>query len=96
MVRTWHSEEFWNNLERLVSTTVEQALREPKARRAAVIEYLHNIEEMARLEPDRRQTLQIIASGRSLLGERSSAKFHPGPFDTSVSRGDRSAPGMVV
>lgn len=90
MISTWHSEEFWINLERLVSATVEQALRESGARRAAVIEYLENIEEMARREPDRRQTLQILASGRNLLGERSGIRPPRDSFGGPLRPGQRA------
>jgi hypothetical protein len=61
---------FWDNLERVVSAKVESALRDRGARREPVIEYLRHLEEMVRSECDRRQTVQIIASGRSLLGDR--------------------------
>lgn len=96
MISTWHSEEFWVGLERLVSATVEEALREPEAPRATVIAYLRDIEEMAQLEPDRRQTLQIIASGRSLLGDRSGAGFPAGPFEDQSHRRGRTAPGAMA
>lgn len=94
MISTLHSEEFWTSLERVVSATVEEALREPQAPRATVIAYLRNIEEMAQLEPDRRQTLQIIASGRSLLGDRTEAGVPSVPFESQPRGGGRPAPGL--
>ncbi len=73
MTGTQRPEEFWLHLERIVSAKVERALRDRQVSRAPVIDYLRQVEEMVRLESGRRQTVQIIASGRSLLGDRGAA-----------------------
>jgi hypothetical protein len=65
-----HPDGFWDHLERIVSDKVEHALRNRSVRREPVIEYLRHLEELARRDGERRQTVQIIASGRSLLGDR--------------------------
>ncbi|GJE39884.1 hypothetical protein QO016_004447 [Methylobacterium persicinum] len=72
--------EFWDDLERMVARRVEAALHDRPAKRDALIEYLRHVEEMARTECDRRQTVQIIASGRSLLGDRRAVGPEEGPF----------------
>lgn len=72
--------EFWDDLERTVVHKVESALRDRRGRRTALIHYLREVEEMARTECDRRQTVQIIASGRSLLGDRRAVGPQDGPF----------------
>jgi hypothetical protein len=77
---------FWDNLERVVSAKVESALRDRGARREPVIEYLRHLEEMVRSECDRRQTVQIIASGRSLLGDRAPVAPRPGSRGPASSR----------
>lgn len=73
-------DEFWIDLEKTVAKKVERALREGRAGRRPLIEYLRHLEEMVRTECDRRQTVQIIASGRSILGDRRSVGPKDGPF----------------
>ena len=72
--------EFWDDLERTVVRRVEHALADLRAKRPPLIEYLRQVEEMARSECHRRQTVQIIASGRSLLGDRRTLGPQDGPF----------------
>lgn len=86
MVRSQRPDGFWDNLERVVSARVESALRDRKVRREPVIEYLRHLEEMVRSESDRRQTVQIIASGRSLLGDRVAVAPRPGSGWPASSR----------
>ncbi|XYD09060.1 hypothetical protein R1A27_29750 [Methylobacterium sp. NMS12] len=72
--------EFWLQVERDVSAKVDGVLNLSKAQREPVITYLRDLEVMARTACDRRQTVQIIASGRSLLGDRTAIGPHDGPF----------------
>lgn len=72
--------EFWDDLERTVARKVEHALHNHRAERPLLIDYLRQVEEMARSECHRRQTVQIIASGRSLLGDRRLVGPQEGPF----------------
>lgn len=77
---TPRSDEFWDDLERTVAQKVEAVLHDRQSRRKPVMEYLRQVEEMARTECSRRQTVQIIASGRSLLGDRRVVGPKDGPF----------------
>ena len=61
---------FWADLERNVSSKVGDALNTDKVPHELLISYLRDLEVMARTACDSRQTVQIIASGRSLLGDR--------------------------
>lgn len=72
--------EFWFEVERRVATKVEEALNTNKFPRELLISYLRDLEVMARTARNRRQTVQIIASGRSLLGDRSQLGPSDGPF----------------
>ncbi|WCS24226.1 hypothetical protein LOK46_24280 [Methylobacterium sp. NMS14P] len=72
--------EFWLQVERDVSAKVDGVLNLSKVQRQPVITYLRDLEVMARTACDRRQTVQIIASGRSLLGDRTAIGPHDGPF----------------
>ena len=73
--------EFWFDVERHVSTKVQEALNTNKFPRELLISYLRDLEVMARTACDRRQTVQVIASGRSLLGDREVLGPHEGPFE---------------
>lgn len=72
--------EFWDELQRTVARMVEDALADPQAKRSPLIAYLRQAEEMARTDCSCRQTVQIIASGRSLLGDRHAIGPQDGPF----------------
>lgn len=72
--------EFWLELERNVSSKVDDALNLGEIPRELLISYLRDLELMARTACDRRQTIQIIASGRSLLGDRTQVGPSDGPF----------------
>lgn len=78
--RTTRPDKFWDDLERAVAQKVEAALHDRQSRRTPLIEYLRQVEEMARTECSRRQTVQIIASGRSLLGDRRVVGPKDSPF----------------
>lgn len=72
--------DFWTDVERNVSSTIEGALNSDRARRDLVISYLRDLEIMARTACDRRQTIQVIASARSVLGDRTPLGPNDGPF----------------
>lgn len=72
--------EFWLQLERDVAVKVDRALDSGEAPRRKLVAYLRELEVMARTTCDRRQTIQIIASGRSLLGDREALEPQDGPF----------------
>lgn len=72
--------EFWTELERNVSLKVDDTLKTDGIPRDLMIGYLRDLEIMARTACDRRQTIQIIASGRSLLGDRTQVGPSDGPF----------------
>lgn len=71
---------FWVELEHNVSVEVSNALNVGDTPRELLIPYLRDLEIMARTACDRRQTIQIIASGRSLLGDRQVLGPNDGPF----------------
>ena len=72
--------EFWLQVERDVSARVDNVINFGEAQREPIITYLRDLEVMARTACDRRQTVQIIASGRSLLGDRTALGPLDGPF----------------
>lgn len=72
--------EFWLQVECDVAAKVDKALNLGETQRKLVITYLRDLEVMARKACDRRQTVQIIASGRSLLGDRTALGPRDGPF----------------
>jgi hypothetical protein len=64
-----HPTKFWETIPTLVASKVRPALsRSPKAREP-VIEYLRDLEAVARQESPCRNAVQAIASGRRLLGD---------------------------
>lgn len=72
--------DFWLELERNVSSQVNDTLTKGEIPRVLMISYLRDLEIVARTSCDRRQTIQIIASGRSLLGDRTALEPKDGPF----------------
>jgi hypothetical protein len=78
------SVEFWQELELTITSKVDAALNKCEKIRAPLISYLRDLEVMARAGCDRRQTIQIIASGRSLLGDRSVLGPSDVPFANNV------------
>lgn len=77
--------DFWNELERNVASKVDDALNTDEVPRELLISYLRDLEVMARTACDRRQTIQIIASGRSLLGDRTPVGPSDGPFNHAIA-----------
>ena len=76
--------EFWLELELHVVAKVKSVLNLGEIPREVLIPYLRDLEIMARTACDRRQTIQIIASGRSLLGDRTALGPHDGPFTRAL------------
>ena len=72
--------DFWDELERNITVKVDAAPGKGKTTRLALAAYLRDLETKARGESNRRQTIQIIASGRSLLGDRTQVGPSYGPF----------------
>lgn len=62
--------EFWTELELNVAARVEAALSGDKTMHEPLIVHLRELEEMVRANSDSRQTIQIIASSRRLLGDK--------------------------
>ena len=72
-------------MEQNVSSKVESALECDDIPRELLISYLRDLEIMARTACERRQTIQIIASGRGILGDRTVLEPREGPFTHSVA-----------
>ena len=72
--------EFWLEVERHVSAKVDSTINLSEDQRAPIISYLRDLEVMARTACNRRQTVQIIASGRSVLGDKKVLGPLDGPF----------------
>jgi hypothetical protein len=79
------SPEFWTELERKVSSKVDEALNTDDVPHGLLISYLRDLEVMARTACDSRQTVQIIASGRRVLGDRTQVGPQDGPFTYAVA-----------
>lgn len=71
---------FWDTVAEHVTAKVQPALRLPQSARGPVITYLRELEVIARRECDSREAIQIIASGRHLLGDRGEIGAEDGPF----------------
>ena len=71
---------FWDTVAVRVAAKVTPALRHSPSAREPIIAYLRDLEGIARRECDSRQTIQVIASGRRLLGDRSDVDPIDGPF----------------
>jgi len=71
---------FWDAVADHVTDKVKPVLRQPPSARKPVITYLRELEVIARRECDSREIIQIIASGRHLLGDRSEVGPEEGPF----------------
>ncbi|MCJ2124933.1 hypothetical protein [Methylobacterium sp. J-077] len=72
--------EFWDALVEHVTAKVEPVLRQHAHVRQPVIVYLRDLEVLARQECDRREVIQVIASGRRILGDREQVGRPDGPF----------------
>ena len=64
------SSEFWEKVPSLVASKVRPALSQGPTAREPVIEYLRDLEMVARQESSCREAVQVIASGRRLLGDK--------------------------
>lgn len=71
---------FWDDIEQDVSSMVGISRNADEIPRELLVSYLRDLEIMARTACARRQTIQIIASGRSLLGDRTLVGPRDGPF----------------
>lgn len=83
--QTLSSVAFWRELELAVTSKVNAAINKGEKIRSPLISYLRDVEVMARAERGRGQTVQIIASGRSLLGDRSVLGPSDVPFANNVA-----------
>ena len=72
--------EFWKGIPVLVTAKVQLAQDKGDEVRLPMIEYLRDLETVARLECDCRDTVQLIASGRRLLGDRIAVGLDKGRF----------------
>ncbi|TXN00474.1 hypothetical protein FV242_21790 [Methylobacterium sp. WL64] len=71
---------FWEAVAEHVAEQVTPALKMGERARKPIIAYLRDLEGIARRECDSRQAIQIIASGRHILGDRSDIEPIDGPF----------------
>ena len=71
---------FWDTVGSTVTAKVEPVIGRGEKQRNPVIDYLRDLEALARRQCSSRDTLQIIASGRRLLGDRSEIGPSDGPF----------------
>ncbi|GJD54639.1 hypothetical protein [Methylobacterium dankookense] len=69
--RSSTSTEFWASVTDIVTTKVEPVLGLDATAREPVRIYLRDLEAVARAEGGSREALQVIASGRRLLGDSS-------------------------
>ena len=76
---------FWSELERNVSSKVGDAINTDEVPHELLISYLRDLEVMARKACYSRQTVQIIASGRRVLGDRTQVGPQDGPFAYAVA-----------
>ncbi|MCJ2020775.1 hypothetical protein MKK84_25670 [Methylobacterium sp. E-065] len=71
---------FWDTVAEHVGAQVTPAMKLGHHARRPIVTYLRDLEGIARRECDNRQAIQIIASGRHLLGDRSQVEPVDGPF----------------
>ncbi|MDP4024178.1 hypothetical protein Q8W71_16235 [Methylobacterium sp. NEAU 140] len=74
------SPDFWEGVAEHVTAKVKPVLRQGGQARAPIIAYLRDLEAVARRECDSRAAIQVIASGRHVLGDRSAVGPADGPF----------------
>lgn len=72
--------EFWRRVPALVTSKVQLARGMDEETRRPVIGYLRDLEAVARSECECRETVQVIASGRRLLGDKTAMPPGNGPF----------------
>lgn len=71
---------FWDTVADHVTAKVRPVLRQRRSARDPVIAYLRDLETVARRECESRAAIQVIASGRHVLGDRSEIGPTDGPF----------------
>ena len=71
---------FWDTLAEHVTAEVMPVRDRERRQREPVIAYLRDLESIARRECDSRAVVQVIASGRHVLGDRSEIGPDDGPF----------------
>lgn len=77
------SDDFWCELERIVTSKVDAALNDGDRPKEPLISRLRELEAVVRAEGGFDQTIQVIASGRRLLGDRS----QPRPAEVPLKPG---------
>ena len=73
-------QEFWDTISAHVAAMVQPTLSREYREREPVIAYLRDLEAVARRECESRDSIQIIASGRHVLGDRQEVGPVNGPF----------------
>ena len=79
------SDGYWRGLERHVTSKVDAAMLGTEEAREWFIPNLRGLERMARKEGGESQTIQMIMSGRRLLGDRSAVSLTDDPFARVLS-----------
>lgn len=74
------SPELWDTIGSHVGAKVEPLLGKGPGERMPVIAYLRDLEAIARQECSSREAVQVIASARRILGDRSEIGPANGPF----------------
>lgn len=78
---------FWESIPNLVALKVKPALSQRPKLREPVLEYLRDLEAVARKECPCRNAVQVIASGRRLLGDEADIREVMGwSFQTALDR----------
>lgn len=72
--------QFWDTVAQHVTAKVEPALRQKQRARDPVIAYLRDLEALARRECESRDAIQVIASGRHVLGDQEEVEPTDGPI----------------
>lgn len=73
-------QELWDTIAAHVAAMVQPTLDRKQCEREPVIAYLRNLESLARRECESRDAIQIIASGRHVLGDWQEIGPVNGPF----------------
>lgn len=73
-------QEFWDTIAAHVAAMVHPTLWQEQCEREPVIAYLRDLEALARRECESRDAIQIIASGRHVLGDQQEVGPVNGPF----------------
>lgn len=80
MLHPTRDDRFWEAVTDAVRGKVAPLIGTSGAGRAGMIAYLRDLEGIARRECDSREVVQVIASGRRLLGDTSEVGPADGPF----------------